>query len=421
MLRSRFAVPALLLGILAPPNCRAGDFAGSGTGSIPDNNASGINITFNVSGIAPAIGSLRLRLGLAHSYLGDIVATLRSPGGVSTLLVFGRVGVGLGQPIPDTGAFANMAGVYEFSDDASLDLWAVAVPLADAMNVPAGKYRTSGLGVAGTRHGGCSSSLAGAFNGLANAEANGTWTLNVADRLAGDTGNVTSAVLSVSASPDLFASGFEDPPRGVCQAARFDFTGSGRSSYVTLRNTSGTPGGAMAWTVQDNDGTATGAQQNFVFGVSTDTFTDTDVDGDGIADATYWRMSSGLGSPAQFVVRRSSRPGAIPLTVDFGLGGDDPTHSGDYDGDGLGDLAVFRPGVGAGAASRTLVRLSNGTTRNLVTGETGSFASSGIDYIGNGKADIAIQSDAGGGVASFRIFEGTNGGLIYSFNFGAPE
>ncbi|HRD54718.1 MAG TPA: hypothetical protein PKY96_18940, partial [Flavobacteriales bacterium] len=61
-----------------------------------------------------------------------------------------------------------------------------------------------------------------------------------------------------------------------------------------------------------------------------------------------------------------------------------------------------------------------GAERVLTTGENGSFAAGGIDYTGDGIADMAIQANAGSGVASFRIFDGRNGSQVSTFNFGAP-
>jgi hypothetical protein len=287
------------------------------------------------------------------------------------------------------------------------------VPLTTLATIPAGKYRTSSLGIASTRHGGCSTSLAGAFDGLAGAQVNGTWTLTVADRVGGDTGSVDSALLSISAAPDIFANGFEGVQRGACQAARYDYSGSGRSNYVLVTNAS--PAGAKTWTIQDNDGTPAGAIQSFVLGIGTDSVVDLDVDGDAKTDAAVWTAATG-----QLLVRRSSRPGQPPLAITFGQTGDDPSHSGDYDGDRIDDFAVYRAGATAGAASHTLVRLSSGGTRDLVTGENGAFPSGGIDYTGDGLADMAIQSNAGGGVASFRIFNGTTGAQYTTFNFGTP-
>ena len=388
------------------------DFAGGGVGPIPDNNPVGRDITFNVSGNVGGIGTVVLRLGLQHSWSGDLVATLRSPGNGAKLLVFGRVGVGAST----FGASSNFNGVYEFSDRGR-DLWAVAVPLDSAQDVPAGRYRTSGLGVSGTAHGGCTTSLAGAFEGLVGSQVNGTWTLTIADLGGGDTGTISSAVLSISeAGDDLFGNGFDTPILGACQRVRSDYTGSGRSSYVVVRNTGGGAGGAVTWFVKDNDGTASGAVTNFVLGVSSDYFIDGDFEGDGIADAVVWTPATG-----QFTIRRSSRPGLAPLKIALGQSGDDPKHIGDFDGDGIDDLAVYRAGATQGALSRTWIRLSSsGAVRELATGEQGAYPNGGIDYTGDGRADMAIQANAGGGVASFRIYDGTSGAIASSFTFGSP-
>lgn len=394
----------------------AADFAGSGIGAIPDNNPAGLSINFNVSGITPTVGSVRLRLGIAHIWSGDLVATLRSPGGVSTLILLGRVGVGLGQASPTFGSSADFSGVYEFADDASLDFWGAA-SAAGAGAIPNGKYRTSGMGIASTRHGGCTTSLAGAFNGLSGAQVNGLWTLTVADMAPGFTGSVDSALLSVSPTPDVFSTGFDPLVRGDCQKARMDYTGNGRTSYVTVRNNGGGPTGAITWTVQDNDGTTTGAILSFPFGNASDTFIDADYDGDGITDPAVWVNAT----PSHFTIRRSSRPADVPVTINLGQVGDDPSHAGDYDGDGRDDMAIYRPGATAGADSHTYIQITNGPLRDLVTGENGAFASGGIDYSGDGKADMAIQANAGGGVATFRIYDGTTGAIITNFNFGSPN
>lgn len=415
MSKAVFVASLFVVSQFVPGVSYASDFAGSGLGAIPDNNAAGLSINFNVSGITPTVGSVRLRLGVMHPWSGDLVATLRSPAGVSTLMILGRVGVGLGQADPTFGSATDFSGTYEFADDASLDLWSAAVAnTGDA--IPNGKYRTSGLGVVNTLHGGCTTSLAGAFNGLSGTQANGTWTLTVADRQSGITGSVTSALLSVSPAPDIFSAGFDPVVRGLCQKARMDYTGSGRTSYVLVRNTGGGASGALTWTVQDNDGFTTGAIQSFGLGIASDRFVDADYDGDGITDAIVWTEAA----PSHYMIRRSSRPTDVPVTVNFGQVGDDPSHAGDYDGDGRDDLAIHRVGATTGAASHTYIQLTGGLLRDLVTGENGAFACGGIDYTGDGKADVAIQSNAGGGVASYRIYDGTTGAIASNFNFGTP-
>ncbi len=395
---------------------QAADFIGGGIGAIPDNNPSGLQINFNVSGITPTVGSVRLRVGITHPWSGDLVATLRSPGGVSTLIILGRVGVGLGQASQNFGSSADFSGSYEFADDASLDFWSVA-NANDAGAIPKGKYRTSGLGIVDTRHGGCTTSLAGAFNGLAGTQANGVWTLTVADRASSFTGSVDSALLSVSPAPDIFSAGFDPTVRGTCEKARMDYTGSGRTSYVLVRNVGGGSSGAVAWIILDNYGTAGGGGiSSFVLGNASDRFIDADYDGDGITDVIVWTSAT----PSHFTIRRSTRPGATPININFGQPGDDPNHAGDYDGDGRDDLAIYRAGATSGAESHTYIQLTGGLLRDLVTGENGAFASGGIDYTGDGKADMAVQANAGGGAASYRIYDGTTGAIAANFNFGTP-
>lgn len=395
----------------------AAEFAGAGLGSIPDNTPAGINVTFSVSGFTQPLSQLRLRLGLSHSFVGDLRATLMSPNGTAQLVVFSRVGYA---PNSAGGTASKLSGTYLF-DDAGTDLWAAAAS-ALGSTISQTTYRPSTAGIAGAAttpndHGGCSTSFSSAFGGLAAADTNGTWTLNIADLSAGDIGAISSAVLGILDSRDaLFRSSFEPARIGTCKLAWLDLTGSGRSSYVVARNTGGGPSGAVTWFVKENNVPAGGATTSFDLGVATDFFVTGDWDGDGISDAAVWRA----GNPAQFIVRRSSRPSRL-LTQAFGQTGDDPQHIGDYDGDGRSDFALFRTGAIAGAVSTTLLKLSGGgPDRNLVTGENGSYASGGVDYTGDGIADMSIQSSAGGGVASFRIFNGLNGALASTFNFGSP-
>lgn len=399
-------------------SAQAADFAGGGTGAIPDNTPAGINVTFSVSGFVQPVQSVRLALNITHTFVGDLRATLISPGGVAHLLIFGRVGsgyVGLASPS------SNLNGSYVF-EDGGQDLWAATTGLSTDDTIPPGRYRTSTTSLpssssAASLHGGCTTSLAGAFGSLAATDVNGTWTLNIADEAGGDIGAVTSALLSLNTTIDaIFANGFDAPVHGTCVTAWLDLTGSGRTSYVVVRNTGGGATGDVTWYVQDNPAIGTGAASDFVLGQATDFFLSGDWDGDGIGDAAVWRQ----GTPGQFIVRPSSHPSRL-LTVPFGQSGDNPTHAGDYDGDGLTDFAMYREGASTGLASHTLIHLSGGgPDRDLVTGKYGAYPAGGVDYSGDGIADMAIQSDGGANVASFRIYNGINGAPLDTFNFGTP-
>ena len=187
---------------------------------------------------------------------------------------------------------------------------------------------------------------------------------------------------------------------------------------MLVRNTGGGAGGAMTWYVKDNlaSGSSAGAITTFEHGIASDFFLTGDWDGDGIGDAAVWRP----GAVGQFIVRPSSHPSHL-LTVPFGTTGDDPSQIGDYDGDGLSDFALYRAGAMSGDASHTYIHLSHGgPDRVFVTGENGGFPAGGVDYSGDGLADMAIQSNAGGGVAKFRLYNGVTGALFSTVNFGTP-
>lgn len=412
---------ALGLGLLATTAAGAVDYAGTGVGAIPDVNTNGLNVSFNTSGFQGPLGHVRVSLNITHAFVGDLRATLISPNGLARLVLLSRPGY---KRTTSSGVQANLAGAYVFDDLLGADLWATMAPLTTSQTVPPGAYRTSTTGFFnGSDAGGCSTRLDLAFGGLTPAQAGGVWTLNVADLTAGDTGTVNSATLTLEASPVMFASGFESAAAarapaasaavGTCRKALFDYTGDGRSDYTTVRNTGGGVGGAMTWTVIESGGVDVPA---FEHGISTDIFIDGDFDADGIDDAVAWRESTGT-----FLVRRSSRPLDSLLEIPLGQVDDNPRHAGDYDGDGVDDAAVYRSGVTDGAPSTFLIRLSStGGLRTLTTGENGSFPSGGIDLNGDTRADIGIQSNAGGGLGRFRQYDGNNGVNVFDITFGTP-
>lgn len=404
---------ALVFACLAATSAHGAVFAGANTGAIPDGSPAGRGVVFVVDGMTGPLDDVRLSVTLSHLFARDLQATLISPSGIVHRFVFGRTGLAA------SGGASDLAGTYVFHDGASGDWWAAA---AAGGTIPPGEYRasTAGAGSSGVRSGGCANSLTYAFNGLTSGQVNGIWTLNIADVEAPDVGAVSAATLTLlGAGESIFGNGFDRPVRGECVRAQFDYTGSNRSSYVLVRNTGGGPGGAVTWYIRDNDGTPGGFVREVQLGISTDFFVGGDFDGDGMWDPAVWTS----GPVGRFRIKRSSRPAdEPPLEVDFGQADDDPNQVGDYDGDGRYDLAVFRPGASAGDPSFTLIRLSsNGQERILATGQNGQFASGGLDLSGDGFADVAMQRNAGGGVAEFNVFSGTNGALLSTFQHGTPS
>jgi hypothetical protein len=81
----------------------------------------------------------------------------------------------------------------------------------------------------------------------------------------------------------------------------------------------------------------TGATRFVRFGIPGDRFIPGDFDGDGIGDLAIWRSSDG----SWWWIRSSD---STVRVANWGISGDIPV-PGDYDGDGKTDLAIWRPGT----------------------------------------------------------------------------
>jgi hypothetical protein len=401
-----------------------------GPGTIPDNSPAGRQITFDVGGLTQPVFTVSLRLNLAHTWMGDLDAVLTSPSGRARMVVFSRIGA---RRLLGAGDSSDFDGMYEFTDLGGDDLWSGATAATAAAVVAPGSYRAMAGGSVLSDNGGCPTSLTGVFGGLTPQQANGEWTLTLVDRAVNDTGIVSLATLIIDdKAPTLFSDGFENQllrplAKGLGAVPRCfnkvqaDFNGDGLTDFVLAR-----PSGANhQWIVRYNlgNGTATPAADalTFTLGSSSDFVDSLDYDGDRIADAMVWKESSGV-----FSIRRSSRTIDQVIDVTFGQMGDDPTQSGDYDGDARDDLAVFRaPAFNAPAGPLSIVirQTDEGTISSIFTGtgnEDDAFATAGFDFDGDALADISVQDEAPGvpGVSRHTLFNGRSGDVIDSFVFG---
>jgi (2Fe-2S) ferredoxin len=118
------------------------------------------------------------------------------------------------------------------------------------------------------------------------------------------------------------------------------------------------------------------------FGRSGDAPWSGDWDGDGRADLAVFRTGTTTNEQSRFHYRPSSAPNVDFVTINWGKFGDEPMR-GDFDGDGKLDAAVYRGGVWY------IRQSSNGEARYE---NWGTFADQLVpaDYDGDGKTDVAV-------------------------------
>lgn len=162
-------------------------------GAIPDGPSAAAqtpgpprDVTFVVPPGRGAVTHVAVRLGLSHTWVGDLVVRLIAPTGESHVL-FGYTGA---TSAIAKGHRADLAGYYLFRDGATSSWWSTSLAVG-AGTIPEGTYRTSATGGPGAT--GAATAMDPVFAGLPSA---GTWTLRITDGTAGDVGSVTSATLS---------------------------------------------------------------------------------------------------------------------------------------------------------------------------------------------------------------------------------
>jgi subtilisin-like proprotein convertase family protein len=203
----------------------AGSVCVSPSATIPDNNATGIDIPIEIdAGANELIETVTVSLDIDHPWVGDLVVTLRSPSGTMVTLL-DRPG------IPSTG-FPGPFGCggrdldATFSDSASVlaeDVCSYsAQPVIAGDVVPAQPLLT-----------------------FAGEPATGEWTLTVSDRSANDAGVLIEACIqlttTITCTPDLTGDGvldFFDVSAFLsaysAQDPAADFTGDGQYDFFDV-------------------------------------------------------------------------------------------------------------------------------------------------------------------------------------------
>jgi uncharacterized repeat protein (TIGR01451 family) len=143
--------------------------------TIPDNLPAGATSVATVAGMTGPITSLQVRIGATHTWVGDLIFTLTSPGG-TTITLLDRPGV------PATTFGCNNEDVAVTFQDGAADPESICGPV----NTPWPVTLAAPV------------SALSAVNGQSG---NGNWTLSVVDAGPGDTGTVTDWELIIQPAP----------------------------------------------------------------------------------------------------------------------------------------------------------------------------------------------------------------------------
>jgi subtilisin-like proprotein convertase family protein len=240
--------------MLAAGSVSAQTFNATGVGAIPDptgtpacgnTSAAPLNSTIAVSGVTGPITAISVSVTFspAHSWGGDVTATLIAPGGSPSHILFGRRNAAAA---PDCGTANDLAGPYVFVDPAvnPASFWAAA-----GNPIAAGTYATSLPG--GAAGGGTNSNFTAVFSGLTPAQINGNWTLRFNDTGVGDTGTVSAASMTIVAGPGSTPPQFSYIPAAASTVTATGGGAVGSTGTLTITPSIGTAGtgtGAAATT-----------------------------------------------------------------------------------------------------------------------------------------------------------------------------
>ncbi len=187
------------------------------------------------------------------------------------------------------------------------------------------------------------------------------------------------------------------------RAAICDYDGDGKTDYAIRRIVSS----QFMWYI----GLSGGGETVTAWGRSGNQVVCGDFDGDAKTDITVWQQ--GAASTAGFWILQSS---TNTLRFEqFGQTGDNATVVDDFDGDGKTDVAVYRNGAAAGEQSYFYYRGSannpNGNVSYIPWGIQFDRPYTG-DFDGDGKADIAVYQNDTGGARNFFVLKSSDNQML---------
>lgn len=166
---------------------------GPGAGfAFPDNNPAGGSSTILAINVAnPTISSFDsvvIDVSVAHTWLGDLTATLTAPDGITNVQLFRRPGT---TALGSTGDW--LIGTYTFVLSGG-----VAFPQA-GNTVPGSSYNITSNPGSAQQVPLPDPDTYSVFTGM---NLNGTWTLNISDNATGDTGSISGWSMNITSVPE---------------------------------------------------------------------------------------------------------------------------------------------------------------------------------------------------------------------------
>jgi uncharacterized delta-60 repeat protein len=159
----------------------------------------------------------------------------------------------------------------------------------------------------------------------------------------------------------------------------YDYNMNGMADFATYAVV---PGQYSKWLIARSSYNPAYVELALDFGLEGDTPVPGDYDGDSVPDLAVFRNSTGDWFTRKFYLDNCG-PMDCTEQIHFGSPGDVPA-PGDFDGDGKTDRAVFRPSEG-----NWYILFSSGGWTGLHFGQNGDLPVTG-DYDDDGKADVAV-------------------------------
>lgn len=149
--------------------------------AIPDNTPAGVNVSvpYQVGDVSSGIFDVNVSLGITHTWVGDLAATVSDPTGGATVQAFDRPGV----PATTFGCGGDDLAVT-FDDEAAAPNNTNIENVCGNLPAISGTYQPQDL----------AGNPLSQFDGL---QPNGTWTFNVSDNANADIGTVDSACVTI--------------------------------------------------------------------------------------------------------------------------------------------------------------------------------------------------------------------------------